>query len=383
MVDKDLGSIQSSLFAMHTILNKPDFELFVPQDLRVDLNFKLNAIPKLLKERAAINADTSLTDEVKQQKLEENLEKITKAAEKFADLVQQNYAVFLASIRNDLSKASTQSKNVDKNYADEVIEKINSISNDILSNDVKEELKKQIENLKAEKLTIKGEKREDIENRENVSSYNLEKAVDTVNLTNKDEKGYSQTMLVRAITHRLQQINKELFDIKNTPKTDGAYPMDVAVKLQQLITEQAQLTKELMNVKRTNIQKLRDYRLNKVNNKLDKLEQKNERLKDNGKGFINRHRRKALEEKLAKLRGKQGTLVAKQRLSVLLQVERMAGKAEKKSGKEAYRSVKSQFFMEGRINDSIPKNVVMAAMPRTIKLTILEHQDELYQGYSR
>lgn len=385
--DKNLQDMNSNLFELHTILNNPELESLLPNDLVVKFKLALNQIPELLKERAKIDADTTLSDEKKASKLYSIDKKLEKAEEEFGDLIQKQTPSFISTMRNELAYTNPNldgATNVD--LTSDVMDEIKNISVDILSDEIKDIIINEINRLNTEELTIKDEKEEDLENENNISSYNLEKAVDTVNGVDKNNENYSnqysKAMKVKAITHRLQQINKELIEVKKSKHDYGTYEREDAIKLQALITEQAKLTKELMNVKRNALEVMRDLNLNITNKRANFTEKVLNFRIVKADNRVSKFIRKELNKGLASLKEKQGKIVSKSKIDVLAKMDKLASKTEKTSKKVAYKSIKAKYFVEG-IEGSFGKIIVMAAMPKRIlirekMLERLENQEELY-----
>jgi len=387
--DKNLQDMKSNLFELHTILSNPELESLLPNDLVVKFNLTLNQIPELLKERAKIETDTTLSDEKKASKLASIDKKLEKAEKEFGDLIQKQTPAFISTMRNELAYTNPDLDGATKvQLASDVMDEINAISVDILSPKIKDVIKNEINRLKTEELTVKDEKEEDLENENNISSYNLEKAVDTVNGVDKNNENYSnqysKAMMVKAITHRLQQINKELIEVKKSKLDDGTYEREDAIKLQALITEQAKLTKELMNVKRNALEVIKDLNLNITNKRVNFTEKVLNSRIVKADNRVSKFIRKELNKGLASLKAKQGKLVSKSKIDVLTRMDKLASKTEKTSKKVAYKSIKAKYFVEGR-EGSFGKIIVMAAMPKRIlirekMLERLESQEELYTG---
>ena len=381
--DKNLQDMMSNLSKLHTILSNPELESLLPNDLVVKFNLTLNKIPELLKERAKIETDTTLDDEKKASKLASIDKKLEKAEEEFGDLIQKQTPAFISTMRNELAYTNPDLDGAPKvQLASDVMDEINAISVDILSPKIKDVIKNEINRLKTEELTVKDEKEEDLENENNISSYNLEKAVDTVNGVDKNNENYSnqysKAMRVKAITHRLQQINKELIEVKKSRLDDGTYEREDAIKLQALITEQANLTKKLMNIKRNAFEVMSDLNLNITNKRVNFTEKVLNSRIVKADNRVSRFVRKELSKGLASLKAKQGNIVSKSKIDVLTRMNKLTSKTEKTSKKEAYKSIKAKYFVEGR-ESSFGKIMVMVTMPKRIKrLERLENQEELY-----
>lgn len=378
--NKEQPDMGKALLEIHNMLKDPNLSILFPNDLIYELNTKLNNITKTLSEIAKVNTDEHLDAEKKATKLDKLYKELDKNEKAFSETIGKNAPVFLSTLRTDLASKNSSYAKISQKVAAEALAKIEAM--DVFEESDKETIKQEIEKLKTEELSIKGEKGEDLENPDNISSYNLEKAVDTVNLT--ESKQYSKDMMVKAITHRLQQISKELVALRKS-KGDAAsnYTVEEAIKLQTLITEQAVLTKELMNIKRSLLQTYKDLSLNSTNQslKINETLLNNKFVKANN--FVSRFAKGLLEKNLQSLKAKQGILEAKQKMKVLLEMDKLARTVEKNSGKKAYRSVIAEQRSKGdaieifrKING---KRIEMAAMPRIIKLRLLENQEKLYE----
>ena len=370
----DTVFMRRCLKKINDILTDENLMTLFPKDFVIKLQVALNNITEKFVEIDKVNANSKLSSDDKKKKITKLKKDLNKAELDFNKILKNNFNVFLSTLRTDLAKNSYNDGVISDVKSDEELEYIDNVDDKYLSDDDKKLIKNEINRLNAEELTIKEDKGKIGDNGE----YNLETAADKVDADDLSNTEYSKDVMANSLALRLQQINKEIIDLKKQYGNEtNNYSLNDAVKLQSLITQQSDLTKELISLKRGLLQTFRDLKLNSAKNGIERT---NIILENHfkGKGKISTFVREKLQNHLSSLKEKKGTLIAKQKLNAVKKIEKKARKLDNQN--RVYSSVAADFFINNRLEDlSFAKKIQFAAMPKRIMLANLDKkQDILY-----
>lgn len=351
-------NMKNILKKMYDIMGDENVSEFLPKVLLSEIQESITRVIIAIDKLAQIKSDTSLTKEEKDKRIKKAMRDLAKEEHEMNKQMDNAFYAFVSSMR--LEKTFN---GMSDDELDDYIVSINS--EDSLTIEEKKAITNEIKDIKAEK-TSKLEARRGKTNKSVYEEFNMD--VDASKVSAKEGLNYRSSVIFASISRRLQQLSVEIAKLQS----DDSLEFSDKVQLQAKLLEQAELTKELIKLKKKVKTTIKDIQLKNKNKRINKTESKLAKLngKTDTKSLAKRDR---LNNKLIKLLRKRGSISFDIKKYEILRLSKKASKIRKNNNKKAFRFLSVDNFLN---NDHKFKPVLITAIPQYIKITSRKKLEE-------